>query len=75
MARLNPAMSLEAMTRAAEVQTPLIANDETKRLGLGGMRYNRWEEIVNQLAQMGKIKSKPDPATLFSWDPEAGTAR
>lgn len=75
MARLNTAMSLEAMTRAAEVQTPLIANDETKRLGLGGMRYNRWEEIVNQLAQMGKIKVKPDPASLFSWDPEAGTAR
>jgi hypothetical protein len=40
------------------VQTPLIANDETKRLGLGGMRYNRWEEIVNQLAQMGKIKGQ-----------------
>ena len=46
-----------------------------ERLGLGGMRYNRWEEIVNQLAQMGKIKVKPDPASLFSWDPEAGTAR
>jgi NitT/TauT family transport system substrate-binding protein len=75
MSRLNPAMSLEAMTRAAEVQIPLIANDETTRLGLGGMRYSRWEETAGQLLQMGKIKSKPDAERLFHWDLEADTAR
>jgi len=75
MARLNPAMPADTMDRVCAVQSKLIQNDETKRVGLGGMRYARWEEIVNQLHEIGKIKAKPDPQSLFAWDTEAGTAR
>ena len=75
MARLNPAMPADTMDRVCAVQDKLIQNDETKRVGLGGMRYARWEEIVNQLHEIGKIKVKPDPQSLFAWDTEAGTAR
>lgn len=75
MARLNPAMTVEAMDRGADVQRKLVEDDETKRVGLGGMRYARWEEIVNQMAEIGRIARKPDPASVFIWDTEAGTAR
>jgi hypothetical protein len=75
MARLNPAMKIEAMDRGAVIQRPLIENDETKRIGLGGMRYARWEEMVNQSAELALIKKKPDPQSLFFWDTESGSAR
>ncbi len=75
MARMNPAMSAEMMDKVCEVQLPLIVTEDTKRLGLGGMLYSRWEELVNQLAEIGKLRKKPDPQTLFFWDPTADTAR
>lgn len=75
MARLNPAMTLEAMDLACTAQLALIADDEAKRLGLGGMRYQRWDELANQMLEMGRIKKKPDPQTVYLWNAEAGTAR
>ena len=75
MARMNPAMSPEMMEKVCEVQLPLIVTEDTKRLGLGGMLYARWDELVNQLAEIGKLRAKPDPQTVFFWDPAAGTAR
>ena len=75
MARMNPAMSPEMMAKVCDVQLPLIVTEDTKRLGLGGMLYSRWEELVNQLAEIGKLRKKPDPQTLFFWDPTADTAR
>jgi len=75
MATLNPAMSLEAMALCAEDQKSLIENDETRRIGLGGMRLPRWEETVKQLVELGRVKKAADAATLFSWDMSADTAR
>jgi NitT/TauT family transport system substrate-binding protein len=75
MARLNPAMSSEMMDKVCEVQLPLIQNDETKRLGLGGMLYARWDELVKQLGEMGKLRTPLDPQSLFFWDSGSGTAR
>ncbi|MCE2884382.1 MAG: ABC transporter substrate-binding protein, partial [Planctomycetaceae bacterium] len=75
MAKLNPAMSLEAMALCAKHQQSLIENDETKRIGLGGMRLPRWEETVKQLVELGRVKKAADAATLFSWDMSADTAR
>ncbi|MFZ9881509.1 MAG: ABC transporter substrate-binding protein [Phycisphaerales bacterium] len=75
MSRLNAAMSIEAMNMGAEKQRALIENEETKRLGLGGMRMQRWQLVVEQLSDIGRIKSRPDATRLFVWDTEAGTAR
>ncbi len=80
MARLNPAMSVEAMDKAAERQRTLVENDETKRLGLGGMRLARWQTTVDQLVEMGDLKpaageDRVDATRFFHWDPDAGTAR
>lgn len=75
LARLNPAMSAEMMNKVCEAQSPLIENDETKRIGLGGMRSERWGELVKQLEQIGDLHAPCDPQTLFLWDPDAATAR
>ncbi len=75
MAKLNPAMSVEAMALGAKAQRSLIETEETKRIGLGGMRYARWEEMGSQLLELGLIKKKPDATTLFEWDTESGSAR
>jgi NitT/TauT family transport system substrate-binding protein len=75
MSTLNPGMSKEAMDRAAVVQRNLIENDETKRVGLGGMRLPQWETMVQQLVEIGRVKKAPDPSKLFVWDLSADTAR
>jgi len=75
MSALNPGMSKEAMDRAAVVQRNLIETDETKRVGLGGMRLPRWEETVKQLVEIGRVKKPPSAEALFSWDMTANTAR
>lgn len=75
MARLNAGMSVEAMNMGAERQRHLIETDETKRVGLGGMRAERWQLLVDQLAEIGEIEEKPEPGRLFHWDVDAGTAR
>lgn len=80
MARLNAGMSAEAMHIGAERQRRLIETDETKRIGLGGMRRERWQFLLEQLAELGDVKpdasgALPDPDSFFVWDTEAGTAR
>lgn len=75
MSTLNPGMSKEAMDRAAVIQRNLIENDETKRVGLGGMRLPQWQTTVQQLVEIGRVKKAPDAAKLFIWDMSADTAR
>lgn len=75
MAGLNAAMSVAAMDLGAGKQRALVENDETKRMGLGGMSVERWQATVQQLSDLGRIKTRPDAARLFVWDAAAGTAR
>ncbi len=75
MAGLNAAMSVAAMDLGADKQRALVATAETQRIGLGGMTVERWRATVEQLVELGRIKSRPDPARLFVWDAAAGTAR
>jgi hypothetical protein len=58
----------------------LIETDETKRIGLGGMRAGKWQTLIEQLVELGDLKRDgsdklPDPESLFVWDVDAGTAR
>jgi NitT/TauT family transport system substrate-binding protein len=80
MARLNAGMSAEAMHLGAVKQRGLVETDETKRIGLGGMRREKWQTLIDQLVALGDLKPDaagklPDPDTLFVWDVDAGTAR
>ena len=75
MAKLNAGMSLAAMDRAAVMQRKIVESDETKRLGLGCMRAERWQMTIDQLVELGDLKAKPDPATIFVWDQADDIAR
>ena len=80
MARLNAGMSIEAMNLAAARQRALVETDETKRIGLGGMRREKWQLLIDQLVALGDLKPDaarklPDAGALFAWDIDAGTAR
>lgn len=50
IAALNPAMSLEAMNVAAELERPLVSGDP-----IGGMTAERWKELAAQLAGVGAL--------------------
>ncbi len=75
MAKLNAAMSVEAMDRAAELQRKIVETDETKRLGLGCMRVERWQTMTDQLLVLRDITKKPDPAAFFVWNQADDIAR
>ena len=75
MAKLNAGMSIEAMNRGADMQRKIVETDETKRLGLGCMRAERWQITIDQLVELGDLKTKPDPMTLFVWNQGDDIAR
>jgi NitT/TauT family transport system substrate-binding protein len=59
-------MSLPAMKRAAELQTPYIVTDETRANYLGYMSEERWRALAEQLVTLGEIEKAPaDLAALF----------
>jgi AraC-like DNA-binding protein len=77
--QLTPTASLRHF-RIGKACQMLIETDETKRLGLGGLRREKWKLLRDQLVELGDVTPNaegalPDPDSLFFWDTEAGTAR
>lgn len=66
MNKKNPAMDLPSMQKSAEAQKKLIANDDTRKTGLGQMTEARWALLVDQLHDLKLIKTKPQARDLFS---------
>jgi NitT/TauT family transport system substrate-binding protein len=59
-------MSLTAMQRAAELQTPYIVSDDTRANYLGYMSEERWRALAEQLVTLREIEKAPeDIAKLF----------
>lgn len=65
MTKLNPAMDFKTMQESALAQKALIETAEAKSAGLGVMTFARWQVLIDQLADIKLIKSKPDPAQMF----------
>jgi len=65
MAKLNPAMDMATFTAGAEAQRELIETDETRRLGLGAMKRERWETLTQQLVEAKVIERAPPVEGLF----------
>lgn len=61
MLKLNPGMDPQTVADSARVQEPLILTDEAKAHGVGHMTLARWEQLVNQLAEL-KVVEKAVPA-------------
>lgn len=56
-------MTMSAMKRAAELQTPYIVTDETRAHYLGYMSEERWRVLGEQLLSVGEIQQAPADVT------------
>lgn len=65
MSKLNKAMSPEIFKESAEAQKFLVETEETKKSGLGTMTVDRWQILVEQLLDIGLIKTKMPATDLF----------
>lgn len=68
MAKLNSEMDPQTFREAAVAQKPLIENEETKKLGLGVMSAERWNQLAKQLVELKVIDTAP-PAEQYFIDP------
>ncbi|MCK8501133.1 ABC transporter substrate-binding protein [Myxococcus fulvus] len=59
MGKLNTTMDAETFAAGAEAQKPLIETEETKARGLGAMKRERWEQLSQQLVELGLIDKAP----------------
>ena len=71
MMKLNPAMDAETFAASAAAQKPLIETAETKAGGLGTMSAERWQTLIDQLADLKLIEKKPAATDCFAarWVP------
>lgn len=65
IAKLNPAMTVEAMESIHKIEADLIENAETKKNGLGTMNLQRWTELSAQLQDLGLTKKLVPAQDLF----------
>jgi len=75
MGTLNPTMDADTFTESAETQRALILTEETKRLGLGAMTFERWEKLAAQLLDLKVIDKPIDARAIFSDSPRSDSAR
>jgi NitT/TauT family transport system substrate-binding protein len=66
MGKLNPTMDAETFKESAEAQKPLIETAETKRLAIGAMALERWQQLVRQLVELKVIDKPIDARAIFS---------
>ncbi|HEX7010808.1 MAG TPA: ABC transporter substrate-binding protein [Phycisphaeraceae bacterium] len=65
IAQLNPAMDAQTLAQSVKVQQPLIENEFTQTAGIGAMTAQRWEELGQQLVQIGLIDHAPPAEECF----------
>lgn len=65
MLKLNPSNTAEILKISAQQQKPLIETEFTAKNALGKMTSDRWKTLVDQLADLKIIKSKPTPESLY----------
>jgi NitT/TauT family transport system substrate-binding protein len=65
MQPLNPAMDADTFTLAAEAQAPLVQMENDRPRPLGEMRAERWETLIQQLADLAVIDTRPKPTECF----------
>jgi NitT/TauT family transport system substrate-binding protein len=65
MNSLNPSMDLNTFEEVANEQKPFIENEDTASAGLGSMKRERWEKLIDQLHGLGDIPEKISPDDCF----------
>lgn len=65
MQPLNPAMDPDTFALGAEAQAPLVQMEFDQPKPLGEMRAERWQTLIDQLADLKIISDKPKPGDCF----------
>lgn len=65
IAKLNPAMTMEAMAEIHKVESAFIENAETRKYGIGVMTESRWKELIAQLKDLGLLKKTVNVSEIF----------
>lgn len=65
MQPLNPAMDADTFALAADAQAPLVQMENDRQRPLGEMRAERWETLIQQLADLAVIDTRPKPDECF----------
>ncbi|MBY0552911.1 ABC transporter substrate-binding protein [bacterium] len=65
IAKLNSAMTMEAMSEIHKVETAFIENAETRKYGIGIMTEHRWKELLVQLNELGLLKKPVQTSEIF----------
>ena len=68
IAKLNPAMSVEAMDIAAKKQRDLVAPSGTGAHEVGSMSSERWSTLAAQLQELGMISKQPVSIDAVFWN-------
>lgn len=69
MGGLNRAMDAATFAAIAEAQRPLVESADTKARGLGAMRRERWQTLIEQLVSIKAIPADKAPTadSCFVW--------
>jgi NitT/TauT family transport system substrate-binding protein len=65
MQQLNPTVDAQTFADGADAQKPLIATEQTAKIGLGGMTAKRWQELCDQLVELKLVEKAPMAAECF----------
>jgi len=65
MGKLNTTMSAETFKASAEAQKRLIESEDTKNSGIGSMKLERWQTLVQQLVDLKVIDKPLDAQSMF----------
>lgn len=65
MAKLNKSLDAKTLAKSAEAQKALIQPVDTQASLIGKMTDARWNQLIDQLASLGLIKSKPKASDVY----------
>lgn len=65
IAKLNPAMSVDAMDEMHKIEAEFIENEDTKKNGLGSMNEKRWLELSTQLHDLKLTEKLISPREIY----------
>ena len=68
IAKLNPAMSLEAMDMAARKQHDMVMLPGSAPADVGTMTAERWKTLSTHLVELGSIKEAPKSPEAVFWN-------
>lgn len=65
IAKLNPTMDVKTQSEMFDIEKTLVDMDKKSKSALGSMSDERWQTLIDQLAELKLIKNKPKASEVF----------